>query len=480
MSQMPDFDHLLGDWLADEGPQDVPTRVVDAGLDRAHATRRLRPLPTWLVPIRGGPMETTWRTRTVLTARPAFLLLIILLVLALAAGAGVIGSRLLTPHRALPGPIPHGADAILAYGVHGPNESNGDVYTVRADGTDTRHIGRGFDPAWSPDGSKIAYYSNDAAADAWDLKVADAENGERTIVTGVIPCLGLDGQGAPTWSPDSRFLIYLVLRGPTTDCGSQVHDFSVIAADGSSPGQPLLASPLSGLSAAWSPTAGGQIALQARDGLTSSLWVADVPDPAAPWGLTANQISDASDYGSDSWAFPRWSPDGTRIATYIAPGGSAAYDAIVIGANGSDMTRLYTGPVNPSGPENDGLPTWSPDGSRLSLLVQDGPEIGDTTRFHGFLVNPDGTNPWRMDIGSMRGTSTPIAFSPDGTWISVQSLEDGGHYAMEMAPDGSPPGPTDIAPALIAPASTVGSGAIWQPVLAPRFGTPQPLTSAAP
>ena len=54
-----------------------------------------------------------------------------------AAGIAVVGARLLAPATG----IPLGGDAVLAFAsLEGSNGDKGDVYTVRADGTDLRQL----------------------------------------------------------------------------------------------------------------------------------------------------------------------------------------------------------------------------------------------------------------------------------------------------------------------------------------------------
>lgn len=67
----------------------------------------------------------------------------------------------------------------------------------------TNHPGGAYDPAWAPDGSKIAYVVRDGNQhDLW-LMEADGSNPVRLTGTG--------GNRAPTWSPDGQYLAFLSL-----------------------------------------------------------------------------------------------------------------------------------------------------------------------------------------------------------------------------------------------------------------------------
>jgi len=473
MNRPSSSDSRLAAWL-EEGPTSGPNDALADALARVRSTRQR---PGWLERLKGDPMETTWRARPVPSARMALVLLIALLVLALGASLVIVGSRLLAPPRPDPNngvviaPIPHGGEAVLAYSVFERDDGNGDVYTIRADGTDRRHVGRGLDPIFSPDGSMIAFYTNPAPFDGWDLMLADA-SGVR-MLAGQIGCHGYGPDGAPVWSPDSRFIIYLVFRGNSADCGSldsnyALQDFYVIPADGSSHGHRMLAGPASGFDSAWSPS-GAHIAFQVTDGINSSLWVAEVTDPAAPWGLTSHQISDPGTYNPEvSWGLPRWSPDETKIATTIqAVGDVVTADSIVIAADGSGKTLLW-----PGSEVDDGYPSWSPDGKRLSIVGHLGSGNPDTDAYDLYLVDPDGGNRQRINVPRLRAYPGGAPFSPDGTRVIERSL--GGSSLKVITLDGSAE-PVDIVD---------GDTAVsWQPVIAPLPPDQPhnlPATSATP
>lgn len=82
-----------------------------------------------------------------------------------------------------------------------------EIYTIKADGSEltrlTNHPGNSYAPAWSPDGTRIAYI-NDQGGDG-DLYVMDA-NGQRPFL------LTIDDSGAedrtPVWSPDGLWVAF--------------------------------------------------------------------------------------------------------------------------------------------------------------------------------------------------------------------------------------------------------------------------------
>jgi len=201
----------------EEGPSSGPDDLLAAAHARARSTRQR---PVWRLALEGDPMETTWRARPLAVGRLAFALLTALLIVALTAAALVVGAALLRPGpddglNAVP-VIPRGGEALLAFASFTADQESGDVYVVRADGSDARRLTADplFDtsPVWSPDGSRIAFYSGGDGI----LLVRLAAPG-RPIQTLADTQGCMDGTNAPAWSPDGRFVLYQVDRTPDDD-----------------------------------------------------------------------------------------------------------------------------------------------------------------------------------------------------------------------------------------------------------------------
>jgi dipeptidyl aminopeptidase/acylaminoacyl peptidase len=169
------------------------------------------------------------------------------------------------------------------------------IWTVHPDGSDLGPLTRGphadFAPAWSADGTKIAFTR--ASGERSEIFVMNADgSGMRRVG---------ERDGArhelPAWSPDGRTIAY----ASTTADDS---DLFLMNADGSA-ARPLTSGPDEDQSPAWSPD-GRRLAF-IRNG---DLWMVDA-DGSRAVQLTRTAVKEAS---------PQWSRDGERILFARDPG----------------------------------------------------------------------------------------------------------------------------------------------------------------
>jgi Tol biopolymer transport system component len=105
-------------------------------------------------------------------------------------------------------------DTCTDYSDYGSNctfyDSRVDLYTVRPDGTHLRHVARepngAWSPAWSPDGKRIAFLTNDGGLD-----LVDADGGHKRRLGGRFG-------SEVSWSPDGSSLAFEI-RGTAPDWG---------------------------------------------------------------------------------------------------------------------------------------------------------------------------------------------------------------------------------------------------------------------
>ena len=196
--------------------------------------------------------------------------------------------------------------------------TDNDVFVMDADGGNVRQLTPELDgssssqPAWSPDGRRIAYVRGPSTASAvvaatplafGELRVVDAEGGETTPVTRGEP------DAAPAWSPDGREIVFV--RGHDLNKPSGDMDLFIVDAAGGTPRR-LTNTPNSLESApAWSPD-GSRIAF-ARSSSGSAFTGKAAIVVINRNGLGESLLLEHKLYSETSYGLS-WSPDGRSVA----------------------------------------------------------------------------------------------------------------------------------------------------------------------
>lgn len=235
-------------------------------------------------------------------------------------------------------------------------------------------------PAWSADGTKIAFISNRDYH--FSLYVMNADGSNSRLVTDRVTEVA-----EPAWSPDGEKIAFTVGGGGTIGFDRPVSNIYVINTDGSGLTQLTRDSGMNG-SANWSPD-GKLIAFSSsRDSFPQSkIWVMNA-DGSNQRILSNPQNTTGTGFGGGQ---PVWSPDGTkilftgqRICGRAAPGG--IYVVNVDGGN----SRLLTNDQKNCG--SYGSARWSPDGTKI--LAGFAPEQKGILELARQIVvmNADGSN----------------------------------------------------------------------------------------
>jgi Tol biopolymer transport system component len=359
------------------------------------------------------------------------------------------------------------------------------VFVVRADGSGLRRITTATEvagsPSWSTDGSRLLFHSADLrevcsgglmfATGTSQIAAVDVKTGERATLTAgegakfsprafganVVAYVTRTGMrftnrdtdiagefGHPAWSKDGRMMVFhrdtqrsLDMRGlrrPSldpkfalsaySDAGSYSPDgkhlvlmstnfvgavrngrLIVTEPDGSNSRVIYDGPPTDSLTgAAWSPRGdaimfglGGFF--QSAETLPARLMTIR-PDGSHLAAVTSGTTNDG---------MPSWSPDGTQVVFRVA--GPAARGLYILDVSTGERRKLATGS------DYDTFPFWSPRGDWITFTSnRDG-------NYEIYRIRPDGSAVERLT--HFPGNDAHASISPDGEWIAFSTSQQG-------------------------------------------------------
>jgi len=266
------------------------------------------------------------------------------------------------------------------------------IETVAADGsTRSAPLVTGTHPAWSPDGTQIAYIAPGGGAN--QIWVMDADGSNATQITSDPAGHGAD---YPTWSPDGKRIAF---SRAVPSFASQI---AVINRDGTGE------TPVTQVSGTqrdlrpnWSPD-GSRIAFDSTRVGNEEVWLVN-PDGS---GLTQLTTTPGVADGGGS-VEPNFSPDGTRIAfgtnrDTLNDNSGATDEIYVMNADGTLSDRLTFDQVS------DDFPSWSPDGKQIAY----GHAAAGSAQL--YLMNADGTNQHQILADAQKPDWQPTHPDSDG------------------------------------------------------------------
>jgi hypothetical protein len=261
-----------------------------------------------------------------------------------------------------PSPTAPTAGAARIVYAAGPGSLDFNIYVINVDGSGktqlTNNTGTNANPAWSPDGTRIAFSTPFKTGNG--IAVMNADGSDLHVLTQEDSPLNI----FPAWSPNGDQIVFVAGGGDV------VH---IMNADGSNR-KPLLDRPLNGGAyghLSWCPD-GSKIAFESTrphgggSDTNYEIWVMN-PDGTGLLQLTNNAIS-------DRW--PAWSRDTLKIAFDSKP---SSRDIYFMNPDGSFPTKKISDLFGAAS-----HPAWSRDGKQIAYADL----LGRLK-----VANADGSNP---------------------------------------------------------------------------------------
>ena len=282
---------------------------------------------------------------------------------------------------------------VIAFTGTGEDPFNSEIYLVFLNNNKsinlTQNKAGDIMPAWSPDGTRIAFISN-RNSDNLQLYIMYADGSEIQQIT--------DGNlrplHRPSWSPDGSKIVFDAIKPDDTD---GIFIVNLINKDIIT----LINSSFHNMYPSWSPD-GTQIAFSSdRDSTTAYQF------NIYTLIISTNEVHRLTSV-PETDIEPDWSPDGSKIAfsRYI---NNWPYIYIM------DQDGLNVEMINPEkitkDQEGGGTPTWSGDGTKLAysntVPIENGPILSwiNTVWIDSiFVMNSDGSGSTRLTFGNLVAT----------------------------------------------------------------------------
>ena len=321
-----------------------------------------------------------------------------------------------------------------------PSPANGQAKRVIRSG-DLYHLKDVRDPQISPDGGWVAYTVTtiDSAKDKSDNDIwMTSWDGATTLRLTSSP----ESESAPRWSPDGRYLAFL--SGRQEGKGAQI--WLLDRRGGEAQRVTQLRGGVSEF--AWSPDSKKLVLVVDEE--TDSVLKKDTAEHKTPKPIVIDRYNfkrDVAGYlgskrshlslfdvetkktetltsGLDDDGTPSWSPDGRMIAfvrgPVAEPERSRDDDVFVIEARAGATAKRLTNFIGPDG----GRPAWSPDGKWLAFFRGDEPKYQAYSLSKLAIVPSDGSAPAHVVTEALDRPLSNAQFSADGKSVYVLLSDD--------------------------------------------------------
>jgi TolB protein len=277
---------------------------------------------------------------------------------------------------ATPAATPAGASGGILIGNKFAGQTQ--IYRVDSDGSHAKPLTASDQnefPAWSPDGSQIAFTTFNLDTFMAQIMIMNADGSNAHALTD--PALNPFGA---SWSPDGKQIAFFALP-------PKAHVFG-----------------------------GGSLYTINADG---------------------THVTKILDDGTDrlNW-LPAWSPDGKRIAFTSNRGDGTAYQIYTLAPDGSDIQPLTDSKTDPGTNSDRVWPVWSPDGKQIAFLAGHVSfQVPEGGTYDVYVMNADGSNV--RQLTHVNNVTLGLAWSSDGKQIAYLAGKGQKVQLFEMDADGS-------------------------------------------
>jgi len=288
------------------------------------------------------------------------------------------------------------------------------IYLARPDGTDTHELVpdarfNAFHPDWSPDGDRIAFDAETGGGSEIWVVNADGTNAEAIVPRSADCTISCGDVAFPAWSPDGSEIAFVRFQLGASGLQAAVIEVQDLASGDrrvvfTAPSKTALNYPrwsADGASIVFEMTQYPDTQIKTGTATGSAIAVID----AIAEGAEPDVLTDWSMYAT----YPDWRPGSDEIlfSTYDLGEFQATDEPsnlYTIKSDGSGRTALTT--FDEAG-QRATQPTWTPDGSRIIFTLV-GQQAGTDSPRHAAFIEGDGSNLVEIEVAATHPRLRPV------------------------------------------------------------------------